>query len=236
MVMISRPLDHVQALPHWQARLLLERLSVLPPHLGRVHVCGGLCVGLGQHGHHAQQDLLYALHGGPPLAARLVPQRVVTRRVQDAVVKNNHCKCTVVTILSNITTYKTIKMENILSDYLYTSPDANSSVRINIRVKELWLEPHFRRVKWVILGEGESGNEHAILEVCSLWSRDGSFPLEEVVLCDGSRCYTCNHTCWFCYACAILCDSDTYLLWFKCKVGTVWRILRQLLIFCHESS
>ena len=109
MVMISRPLDHVQALPHWQTRLLLKRLSVLPPHLGRVHVSGGLGVGLGQHGHDAQQDLLYALHGGPPLAAGLVAQRVVTRRVQDAVVKNNYCKCTVVTKLSNIQTNKTIK-------------------------------------------------------------------------------------------------------------------------------
>ena len=60
--------------------------------------------------------------------------------------------------------------------------NANFSVRINVRVKDLRREPHRRRVQRVVLRENESGDEDAVLERAALRPRDGRFPLEEVVL------------------------------------------------------
>ena len=65
-------------------------------------------------------------------------------------------------------------------------PDTNTTVWINVGVEKLRLEPHLGGVEGVVLREGEGGDEDSILEICSLWSRDGSFPLEKVVLSDGS--------------------------------------------------
>ena len=53
------------------------------PHLGGVDVGGALAVGLGEHRHDGEEDLLHRLHRAPPLRARLVAQRVVAGRVQD---------------------------------------------------------------------------------------------------------------------------------------------------------
>ena len=65
-------------------------------------------------------------------------------------------------------------------------PDTNTTVWINVGVEKLRLEPHLGGVEGVVLREGEGGDEDSVLEICSLWSRDGSFPLEKVVLSDGS--------------------------------------------------
>ena len=51
-------------------------------------------------------------------------------------------------------------------------------------MKKLRFEPHLGGVEWIVLWEGQGGDEDSILEICPLGSRDGSFPLEKVVLSD----------------------------------------------------
>ena len=72
-----------QALPHAVPDLALVLVPPLAPHLGRLDVCGTLIVGLGQHAHNADEDLLDGLDGRPPLGGVLVMVRVVTGRVED---------------------------------------------------------------------------------------------------------------------------------------------------------
>ena len=79
----DRRLDHVETLPDRQTGFLLKCGSVLSPHLGRVYIGRGLCVGLRQHGHHTEQDLLYALDWGPALTAGLIAEGVIAGRVED---------------------------------------------------------------------------------------------------------------------------------------------------------
>ena len=69
--------------PHVLVRDLLELVPPLPPHLGRVHVGRALGVGLGQHAHDGEQDLLDRLDGAPALGALLVAEGVVAGRVED---------------------------------------------------------------------------------------------------------------------------------------------------------
>ena len=76
-------LDHVEALPDRQTGFLLKCGSVFSPHLGRVYIGRGFCIGLGQHGHHTQQDLLYALDWGPSLTARLIAEGIIAGGVED---------------------------------------------------------------------------------------------------------------------------------------------------------
>ena len=76
-------LHHVETLPDRQTGFLLKCGPVLSPHLGRVHIGRRLSVWFGQHGHHAQEDFLYALDWGPALAARLVAEGVIARGVED---------------------------------------------------------------------------------------------------------------------------------------------------------
>ena len=53
-------------------------------------------------------------------------------------------------------------------------------------MEKLRFEFHLGRVEGIVLGEGQRGDEDSVLEVCTLWTCDGSFPLEKVVLGDGS--------------------------------------------------
>lgn len=69
-------------------------------------------------------------------------------------------------------------------------PDANSSVRVDVGVEKFRFEFHFRGIEWIVLGEGETGDEHAVLEVGPGGSGDGCLPLEKVVLCAGSSGYS----------------------------------------------
>lgn len=62
---------------------LIELLPVIAPHFGRIHVSSTFVIGLCQHAHHRQQDLLHALHWTPPLRTALVAHGVVAWRVED---------------------------------------------------------------------------------------------------------------------------------------------------------
>lgn len=62
---------------------LIELLPVIAPHFGRIHVSSTFVIGLCQHAHHRQQDLLHALHRTPPLRTALVAHGVVAWRVED---------------------------------------------------------------------------------------------------------------------------------------------------------
>ena len=53
-------------------------------------------------------------------------------------------------------------------------------------MEKLRFEPHLGWVERVVLREGQGGDEDSVLEICSLGSSDGSFPLEKVVLSDWS--------------------------------------------------
>lgn len=76
-------LSHAQTSPHPLPHRPLKVASPLPPHLGRLDIRGALVVGLRQHAHHADQDLLHALDRTPPLRGLFVVVRVVAGGVQD---------------------------------------------------------------------------------------------------------------------------------------------------------
>ena len=61
----------------------VERLPLVPVHLGRVHVGRALRVGLCQQGEDGQQHLLHGLHRAPALVLALVVVWVVARGVED---------------------------------------------------------------------------------------------------------------------------------------------------------
>ena len=76
---------------------------------------------------------------------------------------------------------------NFLEDCNLTSidfPNADSAIGVNVGMEKLRFESHLGGVEWVVLGEGQRGDEDSVLEVSSLWTCDGSFPFEKVVLCD----------------------------------------------------
>ena len=63
-------------------------------------------------------------------------------------------------------------------------PNADSAIGVNVGMEKLRFESHLGGVEWVVLGEGQRGDEDSVLEVSSLWTCDGSFPFEKVVLRD----------------------------------------------------
>lgn len=72
-----------QDLAHAVADLVLVLGASLAPHLCGFHVCGALVVGLGQHAHDGDEDLLDRLDGRPALGCVLVVVRVVAGGVED---------------------------------------------------------------------------------------------------------------------------------------------------------
>ena len=50
-------------------------------------------------------------------------------------------------------------------------------------MEKLGLELHLGGIEGVVLGEGEAGDEHAVLKVGPGGAGDSRLPLEEVVLC-----------------------------------------------------
>ena len=72
-----------QHLPDIIPHLLLVVLPPLPPHLSGFDVGGTLVVGLGEHAHDADEDLLDGLDGGPALGGVLVVVWVVAGGVED---------------------------------------------------------------------------------------------------------------------------------------------------------
>ena len=73
---------------------------------------------------------------------------------------------------------------NFWGKHFFHLPDANPPIWIDIGMEKLRFESHLGWVEGVVLGEGQGGDEDSVLEICSLWSGDGSFPLEKVVLSD----------------------------------------------------
>ena len=69
--------------PHPPPHSLLELRPPLPPHLRRLHIRRALIIRLRKHAHHAQQYLLHALYGAPPLTRFLVVHWVVAGGVED---------------------------------------------------------------------------------------------------------------------------------------------------------
>ena len=80
---LSVPTSQPQPSPHARPDHLLILAPPLPPHARRIHIRRALVVGLRQHAHHADEDLLHALDRAPPLRRLLVVVRVVAGRVQD---------------------------------------------------------------------------------------------------------------------------------------------------------
>jgi hypothetical protein len=78
----SRSLQ-AQHLTHAVADLVLVLGASLSPHLGRLDVGRTLVVGLGQHAHDGDEDLLDRLDRGPALGCVLVVVGVVARSVED---------------------------------------------------------------------------------------------------------------------------------------------------------
>lgn len=74
---------HPQTPPHPLPHRLLKLPPPLPPHLRRFDVGRALVVGLGQHAHHADENLLHALYGTPALRGLFVVVGVVAGGVQD---------------------------------------------------------------------------------------------------------------------------------------------------------
>ena len=72
-----------QHAPHPLLDAILVLAPPLAPHLSGLDVGGALVVGLGQHAHDRDEDLLDRLDGRPPLGRVLVVVRVVAGRVQD---------------------------------------------------------------------------------------------------------------------------------------------------------
>ena len=66
---------------HAVADLGLVLGTALAPHLGGLDVGGTLVVGLGEHAHDGDEDLLDGLDGAPALRGVLVVVRVVAGRV-----------------------------------------------------------------------------------------------------------------------------------------------------------
>ena len=79
---ISRPLQPQHA-AHAVPYLALVFVPPLAPHLGRLYIGGTLIVGLGEHAHDADEDLLHGLDRRPALGGLLVVVWVVTGRVED---------------------------------------------------------------------------------------------------------------------------------------------------------
>lgn len=82
-VMSQRLLSQPQALLDILPHDLLVLIPLVPPHLRSIDIRRALVVRLGQHAHHADQDLLDALDRRPALGCLLVLHRVVAGRVQD---------------------------------------------------------------------------------------------------------------------------------------------------------
>jgi len=57
--------------------------SLLPPHLRSLHIRRTLIIRLGQHTHHAYQNLLHALYRRPSLRRMFVMIWVVSRRMKN---------------------------------------------------------------------------------------------------------------------------------------------------------
>ena len=136
---------------------------VLPPHLGSVHICWGLCVGLRQHWHHWeiksykleiellfktvhkllntwQKYFLYALNWTPSLTTAFISKGVGPRGVQDAY-----------THLRRHYFFK--RGRNIFIENHNLSYPA---IWVDIRVEEIWFEPetmllYFLRLTRVVL-------------------------------------------------------------------------------------
>ena len=77
------PSSQPQALPNIRLDPTLKLRPPLPPHPSRIHIRRALIVRLGDHAHHADENLLDALDRAPALRGLLVVVRVVAGRVQD---------------------------------------------------------------------------------------------------------------------------------------------------------
>lgn len=84
-VLFGITLDPLQSQhpPHSLADLVFVVAAALTPHLGGLDVSGTLVVGLGEHAHDGDEDLLDGLDGRPALGGVLVVVRVVAGRVED---------------------------------------------------------------------------------------------------------------------------------------------------------
>lgn len=81
--MSAASLSQAQRPPDPLANLPLVRWPPLAPHLGGLDIGGALVVGLGEHAHDGDEDLLDRLNGAPPLRCVLVVVGVVTGWVED---------------------------------------------------------------------------------------------------------------------------------------------------------
>lgn len=78
----ARPSETEHA-SHAVADLALVVTPLVAPHLSCFDVCGALVVGLGEHAHDADENLLDRLDGRPPLGGVLVVVGVVAGGVED---------------------------------------------------------------------------------------------------------------------------------------------------------
>ncbi len=132
-----------QRLAHIVRDFLSEQRSVLAPHLCSIDICRRLIVGLGQHGHHADEYLFNALHGGPALTRTLVLHRIFSGGVQYA---DAHLAIRVYC--------KWIRSREYLC-------------RRTVRVPQRRGEFHLGRIERIIARECQHGAEQSTLVVCA---------------------------------------------------------------------
>lgn len=77
------PNSQPQPSPHLIAHFPLILVSPFSPHLSGFHVRRTLVIGLRQHAHHRDQDLLDALNGRPSLRRMLVVVGIVAGGMED---------------------------------------------------------------------------------------------------------------------------------------------------------
>lgn len=74
---------HANRIPYMFLSNECKVVPVIAPHLGSIHICGAVNIGLGDHWHHWEQNFLDWLNRRPPFWAFLVAQRIITRWMQN---------------------------------------------------------------------------------------------------------------------------------------------------------
>lgn len=77
------PPSQPQTSPHISPDSLFEFRLTLSPHSRRIDIRRAFIVGLSNHAHHTNENLLHALYRRPSLRRLLVVVRVIARRVED---------------------------------------------------------------------------------------------------------------------------------------------------------
>ena len=149
---------------------------MIPPHLGSLNVRGAFVIGLGEHAHDADQDLLDALDGTPPLRCALIVVWIISGRVQDRYADE-----------AGRIDWDEISTGLLLSFCIgHRGSKGRKMTARTIRMPYVAQKLHCRWRKWIVFGELEFGGEDTALERGAVRSLDESFPDEDVIFGNGT--------------------------------------------------